>query len=219
MQKEILQMKNEPLSSDIQSIWEAVRKLEDQTASISTLYNLTDEVMDSELTCNLTDEVMASSFSDIQWIMELLGKVAEEVQKMKRSSNPLCSEGWRRYGLSCYYLSSDSKTWNDAKKACEDKKAHLIVINSVEEMKYLCRIKKDKPLWIGLTDQDGTWRWVDGTPYDTTPKFWGFGQPDDRKSQSPSGREDCAVLRSSNDWNDSSCSRKIQYICEKKIIF
>ncbi|PIO30443.1 hypothetical protein AB205_0157960, partial [Aquarana catesbeiana] len=80
-----------------------------------------------------TDEVIAYYSSDSQRIMELLGKVAEEVQKMKNSSNPLCSEGWRHYGLSCYYFSSDTIPWIASKKACEDKNAHLVVINGEGE--------------------------------------------------------------------------------------
>ncbi|XP_073480043.1 asialoglycoprotein receptor 1-like [Aquarana catesbeiana] len=135
------------------------------------------------------------------------------------SSNPLCSEKWTQYALSCYYLSSDSKPWNFSKKDCEDKEAHLIVINSEEEMNFLCSIAKGKFLWIGLTDQDGTWTWVDGTPYDTTPKFWGKGQPDDYKGHGYGGGEDCAALRPTNDWNDGHCSRKYPYVCEKKILF
>ncbi|XP_077327875.1 asialoglycoprotein receptor 1-like [Lithobates pipiens] len=203
--KEMSQMKNDSLPSDVQNSLGDVRDLEGvQAASIA----------DVELSLTLC--ISASFSSGSQRIMELLGKVAEEVQKMKGSSNPLCSEGWRHYALSCYYLSSDSKPWNDAKKDCKNKKAHLIVINSEEEMNFLCSIAKGKLLWIGLTDQDGNWTWVDGTPYDTTPKFWGKNQPDDYKGHGFGGGEDCAALRPTNDWNDGHCSRNFPYVCEKK---
>ncbi|XP_073479350.1 C-type lectin domain family 10 member A-like [Aquarana catesbeiana] len=174
---------------------------------------------DSDVKHNLTDRTIAYYSSDNQWIMELLGKVAEDLQNMKNSSDPLCSEGWRRYGLSCYYFSSSSQPWNVSKKDCEDMEAHLIVINSEGEMNFLCSIAKGKFLWIGLTDQDGTWTWVDGTPYDILPKFWGKGQPDDYKGHGYGGGEDCAALRPTNDWNDGHCSRKYPYVCEKKILF
>ncbi|XP_073480469.1 uncharacterized protein [Aquarana catesbeiana] len=171
----------------------------------------------------VAEEPQKTSFSsDIPSILGFLGKVAEELQKMKNSSNPLCSEGWRHYGLSCYYLSSDSKPWNASKKDCEDRKAHLVVINSEEEMKFLRGIANRKSFWIGLTDVDGTWRWVDGTSYDITPKFWGKDQPDDWKDHGlGGGGEDCAALKDGNDWNDAPCSEKLleKYICEKKIIF
>ncbi|XP_018430184.1 PREDICTED: asialoglycoprotein receptor 1-like, partial [Nanorana parkeri] len=86
------------------------------------------------------------------------------------SADPICSTGWTQYGLSCYYLSSDSKPWNASKKECEDRKAHLVVINDEGEMNFLRGISEVNGVWIGLTDADGTWRWVDGTSYDKTPK-------------------------------------------------
>ncbi|XP_073480474.1 C-type lectin domain family 10 member A-like isoform X2 [Aquarana catesbeiana] len=193
--EEISQMRNDSLSSDVQSIRRAVRNLEKvQTSS-------------------------TSFSSDIQRILGFLGKVAEELQKMNSSSNPLCSEGWNHYGLSCYYLSSDTKPWNASKKDCEDKKAHLVVINSEAEMNFLRGIANKQLFWIGVTEVDGNWRWVDGTPYDITPKFWAEGQPDDFKSHGLGGGEDCAALEDGYDWNDRHCSQNIKYICEKKMTF
>ncbi|XP_073480045.1 C-type lectin domain family 10 member A-like [Aquarana catesbeiana] len=209
--EEMSQMRNDSLSSEVQSIWGAVRNLEKvQTAS------------NSDVKYNLTYEVMASFSSDIQRILGFLGKVAEELQKMKSSSNPLCSERWNHYGLSCYYLSSDTKPWNASKKDCENKKSHLVVINSEEEMNFLRGIANKQFFWIGLTDADGTWRWVDGTSYDITPKFWGNTQPDDWKGHNFKGGEkgeDCAMVRDGIEWNDLHCSETIKYICEKKITF
>ncbi|XP_073480472.1 C-type lectin domain family 10 member A-like [Aquarana catesbeiana] len=197
--EEMSQMRNDSLSSDVQSIRGAVRNLEKvQTAS-------------------------TSFSSDIQRILGFLGKVAEELQKTKSSSNPLCSEGWNHYGLSCYYFSSDKKTWNASKKDCEDKEAHLVVINGKEEMNFLKNslrgIANKQFFWVGLTDADGTWRWVDGTPYDITPKFWRNSQPDDWKGHGLGGGEDCGMLWHEYDWNDGHCSEKIKYICEKKMTF
>ncbi|XP_040203052.1 C-type lectin domain family 10 member A-like [Rana temporaria] len=175
---------------------------------------------DSDVKHNLLDRAMAYYFSDNQRIMELLGKVAEDVQKVTNSSYPLCSEGWTRYGLSCYVLPSSSQPWNVSKKDCEDKEAHLIVINSEGEMNFLRGFANTSFLWLGLTDMDGTWRWVDGTPYDITPKFWEEGQPDDWTGHGYGGGEDCAVLRQpSNEWNDGRCSPNVRYVCEKKIVF
>ncbi|XP_077330043.1 C-type lectin domain family 10 member A-like isoform X2 [Lithobates pipiens] len=175
--------------------------------------------MRNDSNVNLTDQVTASFSSDIQRILGFLGKVAEELQKMNSSSNPLCNERWRHYGLSCYSLSSDSKPWIDSKEDCEGRDAHLVVINSKEEMNFLRGIANKKNVWIGLTDADGTWRWVDGTPYDITPKFWGKSQPDDWTGHTFEGGEDCAELNNGDDWNDAPCSEKLKYICEKKIIF
>ncbi|XP_077327876.1 C-type lectin domain family 10 member A-like [Lithobates pipiens] len=209
--EEMSQMRNGSLSSEVQSIQASVKNLE----KVQTAIN-------SDVKYNLTDEVTASFSSDIQKIWGFLEKVTEELQKMKNSSNTLCSEGWRYYGLTCYYLSSDSIPWNASKKECENKEAHLVVINGEAEMKFLHGIANEQTFWIGLTEEDGTWRWVDGTSYDITPKFWGETQPDDWKDHGFKGGEDgedCATLRKTYDWNDRHCSENINYICEKKMTF
>ncbi|XP_077327203.1 asialoglycoprotein receptor 2-like [Lithobates pipiens] len=191
-------------SSEVQSIRRTVRNLE----KVQTAINFDENP-------NLPYEVMASFSSDIQRILGFMGKMAEELYK--NSSNPLCSEGWSHYGLSCYYLSSDKKPWNDAKEDCESKEAHLVVINSEGELKFLRGIANKQTLWIGLTDGDGTWRWVDGTSYDISPKFWEKDQPDDWQDHGFGGGEDCAELRNGYEWNDGHCSQIIKYICEKQI--
>ncbi|XP_077330045.1 uncharacterized protein LOC143964305 isoform X2 [Lithobates pipiens] len=217
--EEMSQMRNGSLSREVESIQASVRNLEKvQTASNS----LSSDVQSIQASVRNLEKVQtATTFlsSDIQRILGFLGKVTEELQKMKNSSNPLCSEGWSHYGLSCYYLSSDKKPWNDAKKDCENKEAHLVVINGEEEMNFLRGITNNQLFWIGLTDADGTWSFVDGTSYDMAPKFWIKGQPDDYKGHGLGGGEDCAALESGYEWNDRHCSEGIKYICEKKVTF
>ncbi|XP_077327204.1 asialoglycoprotein receptor 2-like [Lithobates pipiens] len=191
-------------SNEVQSIRRAVRNLEEvQTAS------------NCDENPNLPYEVMASFSSEIQRILGFMGKMAEELYKS--SSNPLCSEGWSHYGLSCYYVSSRAIPWYASKKDCESNGAHLVVINSEEEMNFLRGIANKQTLWIGLTDADGIWRWVDGTSYDITPKFWKKDQPDDWQGHDFGGGEDCAALSDGYEWNDGHCSETLKYICEKKI--
>ncbi|XP_075061077.1 asialoglycoprotein receptor 1-like [Mixophyes fleayi] len=154
--------------------------------------------------------------SDLQRIINAVGRLREEIRKENRTLDPLCSSEWRYYALSCYYVSKGLRTWSNAKKYCEYKKSHLVVINSVEEQDYVSNITQNKDMWIGLTDMDGSWKWVDGTSYDTTPKFWDLNQPDDLQGQ------DCAHIRYSDKfkdkrWNDRNCSLKFQYICELEI--
>ncbi|PIO30347.1 hypothetical protein AB205_0182940, partial [Aquarana catesbeiana] len=84
---------------------------------------------------------------------------------------------------------------------------------------FLRGIANKQTFWIGLTEADGTWRWVDGTSYDITPKFWAKNQPDDWKDPGVEEGEDCATLRDGYDWNDFRCSIKRKYICEKKMTF
>lgn len=157
--------------------------------------------------------------SQIQMILVNLDKLTEAFKKLG-SSDPICNAGWTQYGLSCYYLSSDYKSWNASKEDCEDKNAHLVVINDAREMNFLNKWTNTTNLWIGLTNADGSWKWVDGTPYDKTPTFWSEGQPDDWKSYYHGEGEDCVEISiNGTDWNDNHCSKELLYICEKKIFW
>uniref|UniRef100_A0A4W5LZQ6 C-type lectin domain-containing protein n=1 Tax=Hucho hucho TaxID=62062 RepID=A0A4W5LZQ6_9TELE len=122
-----------------------------------------------------------------------------------------CPEGWRRFGCSCYYLSTEKKCWEESRQDCLERGADLVIINSEEEQDFLNNLNKD--FWIGLNDSvtEGTWKWVDGTPLNTT-SYWGSGQPN-------GGDENCVLFsHSSSDqetWHDYPCSDVKSWICEK----
>ncbi|XP_043944456.1 asialoglycoprotein receptor 1-like [Protopterus annectens] len=84
-----------------------------------------------------------------------------------------CPKGWIFF-KNCYTFSNKKDTWKNAKEYCEQKKSHLVVINTGPEQDFLSREMTEPLYWIGLTDQgqEGKWRWVDGTAYDKGPK-WG----------------------------------------------
>ncbi|XP_034147136.1 CD209 antigen isoform X2 [Esox lucius] len=87
-------------------------------------------------------------------ISELEKKIEEELG---------CCSGWRRFQLSCYYLSLESKTWKESRADCMNRGADLVIINSREEQVFLNQLGNH--FWIGLTDteKEGTWKWVDET--------------------------------------------------------
>ncbi|XP_068128092.1 C-type lectin domain family 10 member A-like [Hyperolius riggenbachi] len=155
--------------------------------------------------------------SDVQKIQEAVKTLEVFILDGKKNDNLLCTSGWTNFGLSCYYLSSDKKSWNDAKRDCEGRAAYLVVINSQAEMNFIHQFSKGEATWIGLTDQDGAWKWVDGTSYDSCPKFWRPSQPDNWKGHGLGGGEDCAEMRSGTGWNDDHCDRVHQYVCEKRL--
>uniref|UniRef100_A0A4W5LZR1 C-type lectin domain-containing protein n=1 Tax=Hucho hucho TaxID=62062 RepID=A0A4W5LZR1_9TELE len=126
-----------------------------------------------------------------------------------------CPEGWQKFESSCYFLSTETKTWKESREDCLERGADLVIINSDKEQKFVFDLKRR--VWIGLTDSvnEGTWKWVDGTPL--TTGYWCEPQPD---NAGPNGDEDCAEMHKDQSplkaWNDMSCGSKLNWICEKE---
>ena len=79
-----------------------------------------------------------------------------------------------------YKLFEGRKSWYDAKRFCEDRGGHLMVITSPEEQRLAVEILRrsgQKAAWIGLTEEGhlGDWRWVTGEPL--AYQDWGKGEP------------------------------------------
>nr|XP_040058212.1 CD209 antigen-like [Gasterosteus aculeatus aculeatus] len=82
-----------------------------------------------------------------------------------------CPGGWRMFSCSCYLLSTRADSWENGRKDCRDQGADLVIIDSLEEQKFLSSIIT-RLSWIGLSDKDieVTWKWIDGTPL--TAAYW-----------------------------------------------
>ncbi|KAE8301157.1 C-type lectin domain family 4 member M CD209 antigen-like protein 1 [Larimichthys crocea] len=128
----------------------------------------------------------------------------------------VCPEGWIMFGSSCYYISSQRRSWDNSRRDCMQREADLVIITSRQEQAFLTGFTA--AAWVGMTDreQEGTWVWVDGTPLDEDMLQWANGQPDGAY-----GGEDCADLRTMKNFiglNDFNCSSRNQWICEKALL-
>ncbi|XP_076027221.1 uncharacterized protein LOC143016666, partial [Genypterus blacodes] len=122
-----------------------------------------------------------------------------------------CPSGWEKFQSSCYYISKSQKNWTESRQECLLSGANLVIINSRGEQAFLKDLQ-DR-FWIGLSDLDneGQWRWVDGTGL--TDGIWAKGEPNDQH-----GGEDCVeLIRGFNAWNDAPCSDIKHSVCEKLV--
>ncbi|KAM4677947.1 CD209 antigen-like protein C isoform 2-T2 [Discoglossus pictus] len=154
--------------------------------------------------------------SEINDLRNNVSELASKVNQLEKHSNmPLCDHDWVSFGGSCYYFSYTKANWNTSRYFCLEKKSDLAVINSEEEQSFLQAKKIYQDYWIGLSDtkSEGVWKWVDGTDYETSYKYWNFGEPNDHANN-----EDCAHVERSGKWNDRICTHnEIVGVCEKKI--
>ncbi|XP_055766455.1 receptor-type tyrosine-protein phosphatase H-like [Salvelinus fontinalis] len=136
-------------------------------------------------------------------------QLQKEIERLNWANKGSCPEGWRRFGCSCYYLSTEEKSWNESRQDCLERGADLVIINSEEEQTFINGFESFRFAWIGLTDSvtKGTWKWVDGTPLTTARYLSGRGLGD---------RTDwnCG-LSEQRGWMGYDCSASLQWICEK----
>ncbi|XP_077871414.1 C-type lectin domain family 4 member A isoform X1 [Ictidomys tridecemlineatus] len=126
-----------------------------------------------------------------------------------------CPEKWKSFSSSCYFFSTDAKSWNDSQENCSRMEAHLVVINSKEEQDFLTQnMDKYAAYFVGLSDPEGQghWQWVDQTPYNQSAIFWHPGEPS-------SSEERCVIVNARHPslqwgWNDVSCKGHQRSVCE-----
>ncbi|XP_073479582.1 asialoglycoprotein receptor 1-like [Aquarana catesbeiana] len=166
------------------------------------------------------DTAISTLQSTVNRALNTLRRLSDQVKKLQVNGSVdfTCPSGWSTFQSSCYFFPLAGKAWSESKKFCEDKDAHLLVINTEAEQNFVFGISKGKYTWIGLTDVSGDWKWVDGTDYNSTPKNWVPGQPDEYYGHGLGGGEDCAHLHRDGRWNDDHCSRAYNYICEMDMI-
>ncbi|XP_046293366.1 C-type lectin domain family 17, member A isoform X2 [Marmota monax] len=122
-----------------------------------------------------------------------------------------CPEGWLPFEGRCYYFSPSTKSWEEARKFCQESYSHLVIINSFAEHNFVAKAHgSPRVYWLGLNDKnrEGDWRWLDGSP--VTLSFWAPQEPNNIYE------EDCASMNNGGTWNDLSCAKTTYWICERK---
>ncbi|XP_052086005.1 C-type lectin domain family 4 member K-like [Mytilus californianus] len=132
-----------------------------------------------------------------------------------------CKDGWKRDANNCYYFSTTSATWFDAKRKCLEQNSRLADATSISEIKFLQTNaeKYGKNFWLDGSDEseEGVWFWAtSGQKFTVTD--WHR-----RTSYEPNNEDDnehCLNIHRDLDyqWNDAGCSNRFRYICEKPLM-
>ncbi|XP_051259618.1 hepatic lectin-like [Dicentrarchus labrax] len=173
----------------------------------------------ANLKCLQASDTKSSSLTEERDLLNArITEMTEELKRLQSSPKHLktCSEGWKMFNCTSYLFSTESDSWEKAREDCRNRGADLVVIDSEEEETFLSKFI-NSGAWIGLTDREdeGTWKWIDGTPLTLT--YWKEPQPDNGGGSSKWGEEDCAHITTEvlAHWNDRSCEASMQWICEK----
>ncbi|XP_041812051.1 C-type lectin domain family 4 member E-like isoform X2 [Chelmon rostratus] len=122
---------------------------------------------------------LSNNYKELQYSYDLLsnGYCQPQGTDSRTQGNVIW---WKRFRCSCYYRSTEAKTWSASRSECQSRGGDLVVINSKEEHDFVKELNKQEASWIGLQSvkADGwwegqKWRWVDGS----TPTYmvWHVG--------------------------------------------
>ncbi|XP_059198235.1 CD209 antigen-like protein E [Centropristis striata] len=173
----------------------------------------------STINANLTERLQAVS-SERDRLNATLTEMTKELDRLQLLSKQkkTCPAGWTNISSSCYLFSSATGSWEAGKQDCRDRGADLMIIDSFEEQEFITKFIKGYT-WIGLDDRDneGVWKWVDGSPL--TEAYWYRGKPDNGGGDPKWGEEDCVEVLTGHEvrvnWNDVRCDSNKQWVCEK----
>ncbi|XP_017295588.1 natural killer cells antigen CD94 [Kryptolebias marmoratus] len=141
----------------------------------------------------------------------------------QKSCKP-CLDDWVLFQSNCYLFTnhdyySQWKNWEKSREFCQEQKADLVVIESLEEQEFINNHTTEYSdpkhgYWIGLRDKSmmETWTWVDGS--NVTVMFWSAEQPAYRSS--------CALSNPhadpSSTWVKQGCDMRNRWICEGRAL-
>ncbi|XP_039907923.1 CD209 antigen-like protein C isoform X2 [Simochromis diagramma] len=189
------------------------KRLHAQCDKLNHVYNDTKK-NHTELQDELQDT--KTSLTQLQSRYDELSKnhsqLQEEVKKLKEKiEGKWCPEEWTRFGSSCYFKSTEWKTWPESQNHCKTRGADLVMINSEEEQEFVNELNMRGHSWIGLrakqTSGTSKWEWVDGSAL--TERFWAEGWSD------PYSGYRGVCCDSDGKWTGSYDHESKTFICEK----
>ncbi|XP_039660920.1 snaclec clone 2100755-like [Perca fluviatilis] len=193
-----LTAENQQLTEDVQNLTTRNQQLETQRK------NLTEKIQ------NMETNLIKLNVSRAQWSIDAYCPKTNDGRRCKA-----CQEGWGLTGPSCYevhdVVSSDRKTWEEAREDCRGKGSHLAVYTKEEHgviSKYSPNSSGTDGYWIGLRAEGGMWEWVDGS--DPTVNDW--------TQQNPPTDSQCVMSVRNAEWRSVSCAEKKRWICKIKAL-
>ena len=117
-------------------------------------------------------------------------------EKVNTSSDLCEAEGWSSFENSCYVMSHDRKSYDEAALACKELGAQLVVINSHVENTHVQKLSERKTLWIGLAEPADSeeWFWADGKLAGKDPHWSGYTNWDGSEPNNYNGVDEDAAF-------------------------
>ncbi|NWI48438.1 CL2DB protein, partial [Picathartes gymnocephalus] len=77
---------------------------------------------------------------------------------------PSCLESGIGFGNKCFYFLEEELDWEGSQHSCLSREAHLVTIDTREELHFLLRYGNFMEYWVGLRREgSGPWKWLNGS--------------------------------------------------------
>ncbi|KAI4806365.1 hypothetical protein KUCAC02_017193 [Chaenocephalus aceratus] len=172
---------------------------------------------------NLQEDCVLIRGKDGRWADHSCEKAYGYICKSKASTkpaegaqdeaNPGCKLGSIRFGSYCYNIGSESKTFDEAQRACSETDAHMVDVTDRYENAFLVSLvglRPEKYFWTGLSNTANINTFSLTTKRKVTFTHFNVGMPDRHQG--------CVAMTTgifAGLWDVVSCSNKEKYVCKK----
>ncbi|KAM9323120.1 macrophage mannose receptor 1-like [Pholidichthys leucotaenia] len=139
-------------------------------------------------------------------------KSASEPTGDEVEQNVGCKTGWKRYGSYCYFVGTETKTFDEADKDCKSSDSYLADVSSGVDNVFLVSLvglRPEKHFWLGLSNQKHLdfFEWTNTDSVRFT--HW--------NAQMPGHYQGCVAMATGEFaglWDLLPCTNKEKYICK-----
>ncbi|XP_047445681.1 macrophage mannose receptor 1-like isoform X2 [Mugil cephalus] len=123
-----------------------------------------------------------------------------------------CKAGWKRHGSYCYFVGTETKTFDEAKADCESSSSYLVDVSNGVDNAFLVSLvgwRPEKHFWLGLSNQKNVDVFVWTNTDSVTFTHW--------NAQMPGYERGCVAMTSgifAGLWDVLPCTNREKYICK-----
>ncbi|XP_034558608.1 macrophage mannose receptor 1-like isoform X2 [Notolabrus celidotus] len=123
-----------------------------------------------------------------------------------------CKAGWKRHGSYCYFVGTETKTFDDAKENCKSSDSYLADVSNGVDNAFLVSLVGSRPekyFWLGLSNMKNIddFVWTNDVP--VTYTHW--------NSEMPGYHQGCVAITTgilAGLWDRLPCTNTEKYICK-----
>ncbi|XP_070774848.1 macrophage mannose receptor 1-like [Enoplosus armatus] len=123
-----------------------------------------------------------------------------------------CKTGWRRHGSYCYFIGTQTKTFDEAKDDCKSSDSYLADVSNGVDNAFLVSLvgmRPEKHFWLGLSNQKNVDQFVWTNKDSVRFTHW--------NAEMPGHQQGCVAMTTgifAGLWDLLPCTNKEKYICK-----